>query len=154
MIETTINIRIDTKRKLAEAAEECGISISKLIVKLMKKAMKKPTVMAECFSRIKYQPKAPKYQWQRLHVSLFARDYEYFLDMRKLYKCSVSLLVAICSEKHLESLLNDVRDDNHEMDTDNYPFNNYVILHTWSGDVSCWKIYWGMPEKPEEVLII
>jgi hypothetical protein len=154
LIETTINVNIDIKIRLAVASEACGISISNLIVKLMKRAMKKPEVMVRCFTRIQYQQRAPKNLWRRLHVTLFSRDYEYFLDMRKLSKRSVSLLVAISTENLLDALLVEVMNENYDEEADNYPFDNYIIQHNKFGVVSCWKIYWGIPENPETVLLI
>lgn len=154
VIETTININIDTKFRLVNAASKCGISVSSLIVKLMKRALKRPDYMARSFTRIQYQKRVPQQERRRLHLTLIARDYEYFLDMRKIYKRSVSLLVAICTDTHLDTLLNEVHSDKYDEDADNYPFENYLMIQETCGPISCWKIYWGIPENLETILRI
>jgi hypothetical protein len=153
-IETTVNINIEAKLRLTAASEVCGIPVSRLIMGLMKRTMKKPETLFRCFTRVQYQRRSPKKQWKLLHLSLFPRDYEYLLDMRKFFKCSVSFLVAYSIDTHLDSLINEVMDESFNEDADNYPFQNYIILHEMQGKVSCWKIIWGMPNNPETVMLI
>ena len=60
---------------------------------------------------------------------------EYFLDLRKLLKLSVSLILVYAVEKFLDKLLK-------KNSTDNNRFRNYVFIKDVIDDIICWKFIW------------
>ena len=63
---------------------------------------------------------------------------EYFQDLRKLLKMSVSLLLALAVKKFLD-------DPTVTIDTDNYLFKSYLIVKEIVDSITCWRLYWGYP---------
>lgn len=151
-VETTVNIAPDVKKRLDRVAEATGVSRSEIVVKVMRKALKdfRQFVRHDC--AVQYQKKNSSSKRKKFHVTLARRDYEYFLDMRKLFKSSVSLLVAFSVNEYLDEVIGSLMDENYDMDTDNYPFQNYLIVPEMVEDVVCWKIYWGIPRNRTKIL--
>ncbi len=104
-METTLNIRDDIFERVLPASRSTGISGSELIVILIKKVMADMSNAGHMGRLVQYQERRGKDQWQRFHIYLRAYDYEYFLDMRKLLKMSVSKILAHAVEKFLNKLL-------------------------------------------------
>lgn len=142
IVETTVVMNSDVRSALECAKRISGKSNSELIRLAMKRMMAKRGGMARAFRRVEYQVRGG--EWKRTHISVIGRDYEFFVDMRLLFKRSVSLLIAMAIERHLEEILKDNC-------TDNYLFQNYVLCEDTADSVVCWKIYWGIPEKPEKI---
>ena len=145
MIETTIVIDKKLKEKLKLISQETGESMTSIINNMMKKIRNEHQSCWKFGKAVGYQGKKPKDQWSRLHLTLHSRDYEYFLDMRKLFKCSVSLLVAIGIDRYLDSYAENLEAS--KSMTDNCPYQHYVITLEYVDNVTCWKIYWGLPES-------
>lgn len=143
----TLNMRKDIKRKLDDAVVISGKTRSELIVLVMRKALRDFRKLVTHGRNICYQEKAPQSAWCRQHVSIFSRDYEYFLDMRKFFKRSVSLLVSYAIENYLDEVCNDATD------IDNYQFLQYAIVPQMVDTAICWKIYWGFPRKIRKILL-
>jgi hypothetical protein len=57
------------------------------------------------FSRIKYQERNQEIVWSCLHISLTPPEYEHFIDMRKMFKMSVSHIIAFAVLKYLKILI-------------------------------------------------
>lgn len=150
-IETTVNLADGTRRNIVRAARESGISGSALIIRVMKHVLKEHASLVRDNRCVEYQPGSPKQDWRRMHVTLEGRDHEYFLDMRKLFKRSVSLLVAYGVEKYLDTVLRNLMDNDYNESADNYPFQSYAIVVKVIKRSICWKIYWGIPEPPSHL---
>src|SRR4030042_1185225 len=72
-----------------------------MIVILLKKAMA-DIDNPNCMGRlVQYQARRRPDEWKTTHVRWRGDDYEYFQDMRKLLKMSVSLLLARGVKKYL-----------------------------------------------------
>ena len=74
-----------------------------------------------------------------------ADEYEYFLDLRKILKMSVSLIVAYAVEKFLDMLMK-------ENNTDNNRYRNYIIAREVIDNIICWKLIWGFPRNLKKLL--
>jgi hypothetical protein len=72
-------------------------------------------------------------------------EYEYYLDMRKFYKMSVSFILAYAVMKYINEVVNELLNGN--KNTDNYSYRNYIFIKTTSNETICWQIYWGVPQK-------
>jgi hypothetical protein len=147
IIATTLYMKKTIRQKLDDAVVRSGKTRSELIVAVMRRAMRDfGKLITHCRS-IRYQEKAPEREWARQHITVFTRDYEYFLDMRKLFKSSVSLLVAYAIENYLDDVCNGTSD------MDNYQFLQYAIVPKRVDTAICWKIYWGLPRKKQKILL-
>ena len=144
-IETTINTTKDIAEELLNASIKAGVSQSYIIVTLLKRAMGDSYRLTRSFSPVKYQKRNPLEIWHKLHIQLNEYEYEYCLDMRKLFKMSVSLIVSYAVKRYLKEILNKLFDTNKRKITDNYPPNNYILIREVVDSVICWRIYWGLP---------
>jgi hypothetical protein len=151
-VETTVNLAGAVRRRIECAARAGGIPASALIVRVMRLVMKEYAGLVRHHRCVEYQNRSRDEDWRCMHVSLEGRDHEYFLDMRKLFKRSVSLLVAFGVEKYLDGVLEKLLDDNYDEDADNYPFKSYAVVVKATKQSICWKIYWGIPDPPRELL--
>jgi hypothetical protein len=137
-METTLNIHIEILEKINLSAQRYGISRSEVITYLIKKAIddtKNPICIGKM---IQYQKKSKPEDWHTFHLQVRMDDYEYLLDLRRLLKMSVSLILAYVVEKFLNKgiTLNI---------TDNYQFKNYIIAREVIDNIISWKIVWGYP---------
>ncbi|OHD64061.1 MAG: hypothetical protein A2176_08595 [Spirochaetes bacterium RBG_13_51_14] len=137
-IETTFNIHTVYLRKINNAARTFRMSRTEIIIILLKKMMhdaQNPQVFGK---RVRYQNRIASENWHTFHARLRPDDYEYFLDLRKFLKMSVSCILANAVEKHLSKLK---RINN----TDNYLYRNYVLVKEMIDNIVCWKLLWGYP---------
>ena len=143
-METTLNIDCKILEDINRAALMKGISRSELIVVLIKKMIadiKDPSGLGRM---VQYQKRNKLKNWHTFHVRLRADDYEYFLDLRKLLKMSVSLILAYSVKKYLKSL-----NVNY---TDNYLFRNYIVVREIIDNVISWRFIWGFPRNIEGII--
>ena len=114
--------------------------------------MKNHSKLLTSKSSVRYQDHNPNCKWTNLHIFILIRDYEYILDMRKLCKRSVSLLVSIAVVDYLEEVLHDLNLEREGIKSnDNYQFLHYIIIKELINNVICWKIYWGLPENTTQM---
>ncbi len=144
-METTLNVRIDIFRKINFAASTKGISRSKLAALLIKKMMDDISDAGHIGRMVQYQKRCPKSEWRRFHLYVREDEYEYFLDLRKLMKMSVSLILSHAVDKYLDILIK--RDI-----TDNNRYRNYIIFKDVINNIICWKLIWGFPYNIEKLL--
>jgi hypothetical protein len=145
LIESTIHIHKSILEKLNRGAEMTGKTRTCIVRILMHRIMSDNQQMLKSNARIKYQARDEKENWNRLHVVLNEYEYEYYLDMRKFYKMSVSFILAYAIRRFLDEVLNELLDENNN--TDNYCYSNYIFLKKTIDKVICWQIYWGIPRK-------
>lgn len=144
-IESTLHVHHSILKKLERGAEVSGISRAFIIQKLMQRLMKDNRNMIKSNSRIQYQERDVKANWRILHIVVNEYEYEYYLDMRKFYKMSVSLLLAYAVRQYLNEIINELFDKN--INSDNYFYRNYIITNKTVYGIVCWQIYWGIPLK-------
>ena len=139
-METTLNVHLDILDKLQHAADKRGISCSAMIVVLLQKVMRARDKNV-CMGRlVQYQKRRRKEDWHRFHIVWRADDYEYFLDLRKLLKLSVSRILAEAVEKYLKKL--------RKKDfTDKNRIRNYVLMGRIVDKVRHWQFFWGLPQN-------
>jgi hypothetical protein len=146
-METTLNIHTDISKKITRAAQTRGISRSEMIAILIKKVMDDVSNPGRMGKMIQYQKRSRPDEWQTFHLYVREDDYEYFLDLRKLLKMSVSLILAYAVEKYLFKLLK-------KDSTDNNRYRNYVIIKDVIDDIICWKFIWGFPPNIEKIIYV
>lgn len=84
-------------------------------------------------SPVKYQSSRKKNSWRSFHIRLSDCDYEFFLDLRKVLKLSVSNILAHAVKKYLGDEIKDV---------DNYLYHAYSLIIAKINDGLELKITW------------
>src|SRR5271157_4741403 len=100
-METTINVHSEILDKISIAARARDISRSEMIITLIKKGMIDIADPGRLGNLVRYQKRGRPEDWHVFHIKLRADDYEYLLDLRKLLKMSVSLILAVMVKKYL-----------------------------------------------------
>ncbi|MFC1670500.1 hypothetical protein ACFL20_08910 [Spirochaetota bacterium] len=144
-IQTTLNINKATLKDITKVSNFSGKSRTEVIVMLLKKIMKNESGKACIHRTIKYQKYDDKGNWHTFHITFKGDEYEYFLDLRKLLKMSLSNIVAFAVRKYIKSIMS-------EESTDNYMFSNYILAKEDANGIIYWKLFWGIPQKVEEYL--
>ena len=145
IIETTVYIHKNTLVMLNRGAAVTGRARTFIIKLLMQRLMRDNHKMLQSHSRVRYQERADKEEWHRLHMVMNEYEYEYYLDMRKFFKMSVSYILAFAVRRYLDEVMNELIKGN--IITDNYRFRNYIFIKKIIDDVICWQIYWCVPHK-------
>ncbi len=116
-----------------------------MILFLINKAMDDIAHPENIGKMVKYQNRSELSAWHTFHLRVRMDEYEYLLDLRKLLKMSVSLILAYAVEKYL-------RPQNKFHITDNNRYKNYIISKEVIDSVICWKFIWGYPRNPAKYL--
>ena len=142
MISTTLNIHIDVLSKITDAAKHLDTSRKAVIVLLLKRMMKNHRFFTQSFSTVKYQQDDDKDNWHCFHIRFRPDENEFFVDLRKVCKFSVSCLLAMAVKQFLSELMRDIK----KKLVDNYQdFKNYVLHKEIVEGILSWQIYWGLP---------
>ncbi len=144
-METTLNIRLDLLDQISKAAKIQGISRSDMIFNLLTQATAEIKNPARMGTQIRYQKRCMRGQWHIFHVQVREDMYEYWLDLRKLMKMSVSLILANAVKKYLGR-------QNKIINTDSYLCKNYMIIKEVIDSVIVWKLVWGWPPHLEKLI--
>lgn len=144
-METTLNIHHCIMEKITGAAMAKKITRSEMIVLLLNKVLENTHEPFFLGKMIKYQERKRQDEWHRFHIVLRPDEYEFFLDLRKLLKMSVSLILAYAVEKYLKHIMK-------RNTTDNYLHRNYLMIKELVDGIKCWKFYWGYPPGIEKHL--
>jgi hypothetical protein len=137
-METTLNIHADIQKKIEETVISKGIIRRELIVLLLNKIMDETRHSVKMGRLVQYQKRRPRKEWRRVHVRFEADEYEYFLDLRKLMKMSLSHILAVAVEKYIDEISKGKRADKNR-------YTNYLIINEEIDSISCWRMIWGYP---------
>jgi hypothetical protein len=139
-IETTINIRGSLKRRIIMASHRSGKTCSDIVAIALKRVMKEVEHEMKIGTRVKYQKRRDPSEWETLHVLWLPEDYEYFTDLRKFRKMSVSYVVSYSIKKYLKQIVD-------QNSTDNYPdiFTGYICIKEIIDKIPSWRLIWGRP---------
>jgi hypothetical protein len=139
-METTLNVHNEIFAKITRAARLKDMSRSDVIIHLIKKTMDEIYDPVRIGKMIRYQNRCRPDEWHTFHIRLRMDDYEYFLDLRKLLKMSVSLILAYAVEKFLDEMLK-------KNVSDNYQYINYIVVKELIDNIISWKFIWGFTPK-------
>lgn len=145
-IQTTINISMEKLDKLIIAAERLKTSRTAIISSLLNHHSRINRRSLEMWKSVKYQERMDKSKWRRCHISVRADEYEFFIDLRKVMKMSVSFLIAYAIDEYLDELFSPT-----DKSVDNYPYCNYMISKFEVGNVICCVFCWGIPPNPHRI---
>ncbi|MBN2160913.1 MAG: hypothetical protein JW807_16100 [Spirochaetes bacterium] len=144
-METTLNVHVEILEQVSAAAKAAGISRSRMIAVLIKKAMDDITDPMRMGSLVRYQERRRPEEQRPISVQLRVDEYEYFQDLRRLRKMSVSLILAFAVKKFLRRLISDKK-------TDNYRYQNYVVIREIIDNLISWRLIWGFPANIAKVI--
>ncbi len=144
-MRTTLNIRVDMLQKIVKAARSNGVSSSEMIFLLIKRVTVDMENPAGIGKMVRYQKRRNPEDWHVFHVKVREDMYEYWLDLRKLLKMSVSLILANAVERFLRKPLKIKR-------SDNYLCTSYFIMKDIIGSAIIWKFIWGCPPNLGKLL--
>lgn len=149
MVATTLNLNIIILGKITKASSQLGKSRRYIIITLLKRIMHDHQSVMRGFVTVKYQAEDDRKNWHCFHIRFKEDEYEFFLDLRKLCKYSVSFLVAIAVDQYLDKLLAD-RGNN----VDNYiNFTNYVLHQETKKGIFYTCLIWGYNEEHLKTII-
>ena len=140
-----LNIKKSILKEIGDGAEVLNISRSDVIIFLLKLVMENNTKKTAGFRSIKYQKTTDNCSWHKFHIRLREDDYEFFLDLRKFLKLSVSHILAIAVKKYMKRLLEGKI-------TDNYQIKNYILTNGEKDGYKYFQIIWGLPSNIEEFI--
>lgn len=153
MINTTLNIKHSLLNKINNVALISNFTRSKIIILLLQRMMKDIDTLFNSNPCVKYQNSIDENDnFHKFHISLAEYQYEYFIDMRKMYKRSVSFILAFAIENYLDEILDLITNEKQKINTDNYLRKNYIIFGQTVDGVTCWKLFWGIPPNLEKII--
>jgi hypothetical protein len=141
VIATSINMQNRIFDVISCAAVKRSTSKREIIVRLLMMVMRDVEKFRKDFIAVRYQPDDSLGRWYCFSIKFKPDESEFFSDLRKLCKCSVSLLVALAVEKYLDELMSSM-----VKKVINYPrFSGYRIICKIDSGTVTWKICWGTP---------
>lgn len=147
MIITTYVMKRDVCQLLDSAVTRTGLGRDELVVLVMKMALYDHAAHIKGEGRIVYQDRSEKGTKSRVHVKLDKLEYEFFQDMRKFFKKSISFMIAISVVKYLDIVVQNIINGNKIVHKNNYPEYKYKIFKKCIENDVFWLIYWGLPPE-------
>ncbi len=138
-LETTTCISSKHLELLQFYSQKCNISIRTLISSLINYAVSSEKFQIHRFKRLSYRKR--NNDWVRFHLYLFEDEYEFFMDVRKVYKMSLARVIEYCIDTVLFDLVDLLLKED---DTDNYRYRNYTFGFFEEEGVFCCQFYWGL----------
>jgi len=142
-IETTTCISYEHLEMLRHFAKSHDMSLRTFISSLVSFAAQSQKVNVRYFKQVTYRTKGSK--WKRLHLVLYNEEYEFFLDVKKLWKMSLAKVIAYCLDNVLYEFLqflNKVEEDE-DYYADNYRYRGYTFEIGEEENIFFYKLYWG-----------
>jgi hypothetical protein len=139
-METTLNIDTGVLERITNAACARGVSRSKMICSLLKRALDNAPLMVRTGRLVQYQARRMPEEWRTIHVNFDEVENEYFQDLRKLSKMSLSLLLAYAVSKFLKVIMRNKNIDNNR-------YINYSLLTESIDSTITWRLIWGLPPR-------
>jgi len=116
-----------------------------MVLLLINKMMDTVSQPSRFGAMIQYQKRCDEKAWKTFHLAIREDDYEYLLDLRKLLKMSVSLIITYAIKKY-------VKKSKAIIYTDNNRYKNYAIIKERVDNIICWRLFWGYPPGIEKYI--
>ena len=149
--ETTTCISVEHRALLSQYCEKLDIPLRTFIVYCIMYAAKHEKKKEVAFKRISYRKRDADNPWKRVHLELYQSEYEFFLDVKKLWKMSLANIIAYCVDnvlfeffEYFSKQIEKIKTDNYLSYYENrsYSFNFYRVK-----GIHCLKFYWGPPPE-------
>ena len=135
MIKSSVNINTEKLSRLETFSEVNDLSVNEIVSLLLRKILKDGNNVAIKFSAVKYQDDDPDKNWVVKTVYFEEICYEFFTDMRKFFKISVSFLLAKAIDLFLTTILS-------EENQRNYTDHDWDISRKEEKCSEIWTILW------------
>jgi len=138
--ETTMYIQEDLLLKVDDAAEKLGLSRSRVVSILLTKYMDSQREGGRAFVKLRYQERDREVNFVTKSLSLREDVYEMWVDVRKVFKLSASLVIARAIMLYLDEILNG----------EDGPFNYFPMYYTnvrYHGKTCIITTIWGEPDE-------
>lgn len=145
-IRTTIYVRSNVLKVLDDLSLETGYSRTKIIHLVLNMAKNDRNMLLNGISAVKYQKKDEDEKWHRFHISFNEGFYDLCIDFRKLYRRSLSLILALALKKYEQK----IREAKLIKKGDNYPSNSFILVKHELEDAVLFIHTWGIPEEMPE----
>jgi len=151
MIDTTYVMCEEVIALLAEAEEKTGYTKEELVVMVMRKMMRNHEAYERDEGRIEYQKRfddktGERIFKRRVKMQFLIREYNYFQDMRRVFRRSISLIMAIGIYTYLAEIVEKILNKDYKaIQADNYPFEGYAIMGKCIENITTYRIWWGVP---------
>lgn len=142
-IKTTYNIKENSIQELSDTAVRLNISRNELITRLFALYRNREDTKIVIHKSVKYQLSDDTCNFKKLHVKLESGVYETCLDMRKVFKLSVSFILSYAIEKYLDRLIEELIQGT---SSDNYTYC-YIFLRDFDDEDLGFTIYWTLPSQ-------
>jgi dTDP-D-glucose 4,6-dehydratase len=143
-VDTTVNLHQDQLQRLEQAFQHSGISVNELILLLFKRMMQENKRLHESAPTIQYQEDREGYE--KKHVYMDYTEYDQKLDMRRMYKMSASLVLALAIDWFLEELLVPSKKGGSAI-INAFLQKNYQVIPFFSQKYTEYRIIWGIKPK-------
>ncbi len=144
-IETTTCISVEHIELMKFYSKHYNISQRTFLSGLVSFAAQLEKEDVKSFKQLSYRKKGT--HWKRFHLVLFEDEYEFFMDVKKLWKMSLAKIIAFCLDNVLDEFLA-VLDSMGEDDyTDNYRYSGYTFSVYRVYGIVCCKFFWGPDPK-------
>jgi hypothetical protein len=130
--------------ELDETSKNLCLSRTCIIRFLLKQFLDDNKKMKIFQSPVKYQARDDNENWSTFHITLNEDEYELCLDLRKVYKMSLSLIIAFAIKKYLKKIITMLNTETLERITDKYLYRNYAFSFSIVKGIKHIKIQWGI----------
>ena len=129
---------------LKDISRKYKLSLTTLIVLLIRYASEYKKVHLYAGQKVTYRERRGRQSWRLLHLEPKSNEYEFFLDVKKVWKMSIARVIEFCIENYLFELITNVLE---KEKTDNYLYANYHFEVGEEEGITYYLIYWGLPQK-------
>ncbi len=147
-IETTTCISYAHLEILTLHAAKHKMTLRTFISALISFAAYFDKIHVQYFKQLKYRQRHNG-EWKRLHLVLYDDEYEFFMDVKKLWKMSLARIIAFCLDNVLYEFLEFLakEEKNEDYYTDNYRYRGYAFETGTKKDIFYLTVYWGPHPK-------
>lgn len=144
--QTTINMNTILLIEIGRASKQLNISKTAIIRLLLKKFHDEADKMQIFKSPVRYQPRDENGNWTLFHLNLHEDEYELCQDLRKIFKMSLSFIIAVAVKKHLKKIIVTCSNKTASQINDIYMFRNYFFSSEIINGIRKITIYWGITD--------
>jgi hypothetical protein len=141
--ETTIRLHKDIHAKIIKTSRDLQIPPTVVILRIAEETQKRFARLFNGNSMVRYQRRDEPSNWRVLHLYLTQEEYELKIDMRNLFKLSVSLMIAEGVYQYLKKITSEIVCEKAKIN-DSYRQMNYKTFTIVDGNIK-WSIFWEAP---------
>jgi hypothetical protein len=107
-MDTTLNISANLANRIVGAASDLAVPLPVIVRSVIRRMIRRRPSRVILFERVKNQRLQAGERWRRIHVSVSDNIYEQCMDMRKIWKRSVSAVFASAVEDFLPEIIQEI----------------------------------------------